>query len=83
MRLGHQETAHSKIKISGRIGLQLKQNGGPMKTYMVRSWRDLCEEAEAEADLRKFQKLAQQISRLLHAKLAHLKTRQAKGQRIR
>jgi hypothetical protein len=54
-----------------------------MKTYMVRSWRDLCEEAEAEADLRKFQKLAQQISRLLRSKLAHLKTRQAKGQRIR
>jgi len=52
-----------------------------MKTYMVRSWRDLCE--EAEADLRKFQKLAQQISRLLRSKPAHLKTRQAKGQRIR
>jgi hypothetical protein len=54
-----------------------------MKTYIMRSWRDLCEEAEAEADPRKFQKLAEQITDILRGKLAHLKARQASDKKIR
>jgi hypothetical protein len=60
----------------------LKRNGD-MKTNIMRSWRDLCEEAEAEADSRKFEKLAEQITRILRGKLAHLKARDAKAERIR
>jgi hypothetical protein len=50
-----------------------------MKTRIMRSWRDLCEEAQVEQDPRKFQKLAEQIARILGDQLAHLKTRQAKA----
>jgi hypothetical protein len=52
-----------------------------MNTHIMRSWRDLCEEAEAEVDPRKFEKLAEQITRILGDKLAHLKARQAKLER--
>jgi hypothetical protein len=57
----------------------------PMKLYMMRSLRDLCEEAEAEAeaDPRKFERLAEQITRILRGKLAHLKARQARAERMR
>jgi hypothetical protein len=55
----------------------------PMKTFITRSWRDLCEEAEAEADPRNFQKLAEQITDILRDKLAHLKALQARAERIR
>lgn len=54
-----------------------------MKLYIMRSWRDLCEEAEAEADPRKFERLAEQITRILRGKLAHLKARQARAERMR
>jgi hypothetical protein len=54
-----------------------------MKLYIMRSWRDLCEEAEAEADPRKSQKLAAQITDILRGKLAHLKACQARAERIR
>jgi hypothetical protein len=54
-----------------------------MKTYIMQSWRDLCEEAEVEADPRKFEKMAEQITRILRGKLAHLKARQARAERIR
>jgi hypothetical protein len=53
----------------------------PTKTYRMRSWRNLCE--EAEADPRKFQKLAAQITDILRGKLAHLKACQARAERIR
>jgi hypothetical protein len=55
----------------------------PMKRYMMRSWRDLCEEAEAEMDPRKLQKLAEQITHILRGKIAHLKACQARAERIR
>ena len=42
----------------------------------MRNWRDLCEEVEAEA-APKTPKLAHQISRILTAQLAYLKTRRA------
>jgi hypothetical protein len=54
-----------------------------MKTYIMRSWRDLCEEAEVEADPRTFKQLAEQITRILRGKLAHLKSCQARAKRIR
>ena len=47
-----------------------------MKTHIMRNWRDLCEEVEAEA-APKTPKLAHQISRILTAQLAYLKTRRA------
>ena len=55
----------------------------PTKTYTMRNWRDLCEEAQAEVDSRKFQKLAEQITHVLRRKIAHLKVRQARAERIR
>jgi hypothetical protein len=48
-----------------------------MKTHIMRNWRDLCQEAEAEAAPPKTPRLAHQIARILTAQLAYLKTRQA------
>jgi hypothetical protein len=44
---------------------------------MMRSWRDLCEEAQAEVNPKNFQKLAKQITRILGDRLAFLRASQS------
>jgi hypothetical protein len=53
----------------------------PMNIRNKRRWGDLCGEAEAEEDLEKLLKFAEQITRILDDEQARLKSLQIKAER--